>query len=214
MPTLDSTSSVVKSDNLVDRQLHDALYHSVAKLRGDQAENPSWNLDSHEIVRNLVDPSLCPLVYDETRGFPLEVVGVKGAIARWSGSGEVIPQPDLDDCAPTSTWGHPYLGWSFNYQWLPANLALQDDGSVSFTSYINNLHPDIHPNIYFTIEKLVKKVLPMWDQCLSRKVEVGLETDLPRNLGAGRLGSRFPNPDISRLVVLYMYLQRYEGEQS
>lgn len=53
------------------------------------------------------------------------------------------------------------------YQWLPANLAFQEDGTVRFTSYINNLHPRKHPEIYALVEKLVDKAIPAWDRVLS-----------------------------------------------
>ena len=57
--------------------------------------------------------------------------------------------------------------WSRNYQWLPANLAFQDDGTVRFTSYINNLHPNKHPEIYRLVEKLIDKAIPAWDAVLT-----------------------------------------------
>jgi hypothetical protein len=57
--------------------------------------------------------------------------------------------------------------WSQTYQWLPANLAFQDDGTVRFTSYINNLHPKKHPEIYRLVEKLIDTAIPAWERVLS-----------------------------------------------
>ncbi len=78
---------------------------------------------------------------------------------------------------PGETFDSPYLSygkgecinrdyWSRTYQWLPANLAFQDDGTVRFTSYINNLHPK-HSEIYRLVEKLVDIVIPTWERVLS-----------------------------------------------
>jgi hypothetical protein len=63
--------------------------------------------------------------------------------------------------------------WSSTYQWLPANLAFQEDGTVKFTSYINNLHPKKHPEIYKLIEKVVDTAIPAWERVLSSKPVTG-----------------------------------------
>lgn len=56
--------------------------------------------------------------------------------------------------------------WSNRFQWLPANVGFDDDGTARFTSYINNLHPAKHASIYATIEKLVDASIPAWSRCL------------------------------------------------
>ncbi len=56
--------------------------------------------------------------------------------------------------------------WSETYQWLPANLAFQEDGTVRFTSYVNNLHPKKHPEIYRLLENLIDTSIPAWDRVL------------------------------------------------
>lgn len=85
---------------------------------------------------------------------------------------------------PTSGWIPSEL-WSTNYQWLPANVAFCDDGTTQFTSYINNLHPQKFPAIYKTIERLIDKAIPAWDQCLREN------TDGRDNMVPGRSTSRF-----------------------
>jgi len=54
--------------------------------------------------------------------------------------------------------------WSEKYQWLPANVSFQENGTVKFTSYINNLHPTKHVEIYRLIERLIDIAIPAWDQ--------------------------------------------------
>lgn len=83
---------------------------------------------------------------------------------------------------------HPSF-WSNRYQWLPANVKFQDDGSVKFTSYINNLHPVRHKEVYATIEKLVERALPAWDYCLARRKRGSFKL-----VGGGRVEPRFPKP--------------------
>jgi hypothetical protein len=78
--------------------------------------------------------------------------------------------------------------WSSKYQWLPANLAFQEDGTVKFTSYVNNLHPKNYPKIYRTIERLIDTAIPAWDQCLTEYVKY-------ERVGVGRQASRFSQPE-------------------
>lgn len=202
IPTLDAAASVAKSDTLVDESLHNALRAAFCKLEEDQKDDPDWHPRTNGKVQDLVHPSLYPLVYGRTRVFKDEVVGVDDAIDKWAGSGDVIPQlePETkptrrqprwsEDDHTTSIGGsrvHPSY-WSTKYQWLPANVKFQDDGTVKFTSYINNLHPGKHQDIYGTIEKLIEKSLPAWDLCLAQYRNYNLE-------GAGRTESRFPQPE-------------------
>jgi hypothetical protein len=116
-----------------------------------------------------------------------EVVGVSDAIEKWAGKGtETVkkdgraPEPSSisNDYSPT---GHiPLDFWSETYQWLPANLAFQDDGTVKFTSYVNNLHHGKHPEIYEAIEKLVDISIPAWDHVLHGRASSGRGTQQSR----------------------------------
>ncbi|KAH6891529.1 hypothetical protein B0T10DRAFT_485424 [Thelonectria olida] len=198
IPTLDASASMVKSDSFVDESLHDALQTAFSQLIEEQKANPDWHPRTHEKVQDLVHPSMHPLVYGRTRVFKDEVVGVEDAIDKWAGKGEAIsvpgPAPDLD---ATRRWGRSVTFssisvdptfWSTEYQWLPSNVKIEKDGSAKFTSYINNLHPVKHRDIYRTIEKLIERALPAWDQCI---------TEFHRRNGAksgGRMEPRFCRP--------------------
>jgi hypothetical protein len=196
IPTFDACASVVKSDQIVPSDLHQALRNAFETLKNDQMSAPDWHPNSNDMVQDLVHPSMYPMVYGRSRGFKEEVVGVGDAIEKWAGKGDIIPKDDwrYDQQRDRFRYGVgsgevPPQYWSNTYQWLPANLAFQKDGTVKFTSYINNLHPNRYPDIYRTIEKLVETALPAWDQCLA--FSAGYEG----NEGAGRLKSRFPYSD-------------------
>ncbi|OAL06822.1 hypothetical protein IQ06DRAFT_311930 [Phaeosphaeriaceae sp. SRC1lsM3a] len=164
IPTLEACASVAKSDTLVSRELHEALRSAFDKLKVDQQGAPDWHPNSSDMVQDLVHPSMYPLVYGRSRAFEEECVGVDDAIKLWAGKGTVIPvEPKVVE-EGRYRWGLDH--YSNDYQWLPANATFQADGSVKFTSYINNLHPTKYPELYRTIEKLVETALPLWDQCL------------------------------------------------
>jgi hypothetical protein len=195
IPSLDACASVAKSDTLVTSELHDSLREAFDKLKSDHAASPDWHPNSNSMVQDLVHPSLYPLVYGRSCGFREEQVGVADAIECWAGKGEVIAQQGLEETTPQNRHRYTVGGldvppeyWSNQYQWLPANLAFQNDGSVKFTSYINNLHPTRYPDIYRTIEKLVETSIPMWDQCLRFAVRYH-EFE-----GAGRMETRSGKP--------------------
>ena len=192
IPTLDACATIVKSDNLVSPELQVELRNGFARLKADQMASPDWHPNSRDMVQDLVHPSMYPLVYGRSRVFEKEVVRVDDAIDKWAGKGEVIEKND----DPTDNFGYGIGGgsippnfWSGTYQWLPSNVAFRDDGSVRFTSYINNLHPNKYADIYRTIEKLVERALPAWDQCLALSVKY---QKIP---GVGRTDSRFSMPD-------------------
>lgn len=185
---------MAKSDKLVSAELQDALRKAFDKLKADHSSAPDWHPNSNEMVQDLVHPSMYPLVYRRSRVMKEEVVGVSDAIEKWAGKGDIIPKEEYNRDQDTNRYNVgsgsvPPEFWSDTYQWLPANVAFQADGTVKFTSYINNLHPNKYPDLYCTIEKLIETALPAWDQCLA------VAASYDARDGAGRIESRFPKPD-------------------
>ncbi|KAH6839436.1 hypothetical protein B0I37DRAFT_400043 [Chaetomium sp. MPI-CAGE-AT-0009] len=158
-------NTAVKADSLVDNELQQGLKAAFEKLRVEQAAEPDWHPKSDDMVQDLVHPSMYPFVYGESKFIAEEAVGVVDAVQRWSGKGETV-QPLLEGHEEgASSIDRDY--WSEHYQWLPANLAFQDDGSVRFTSYINNLHPQKHTETYRLVERLIDTAIPAWEHVLS-----------------------------------------------
>lgn len=192
IPTLDACASVAKSDKLISLELHESLRNAFAKLKADQSASPDWHPSSNDMVQDLVHPSMYPLVYGRSKVLKKELVGVSDAIEKWAGKGKIVPKDDWawDEQRDRFRYGVgsgdvPPQYWSDTYQWLPANVAFKEGGAVTFTSYINNLHPTKYSDIYRTIEKLIESVLPAWDQCLT------LAAGYNEREGAGRVNSRF-----------------------
>lgn len=99
------------------------------------------------------------------------------AVDKWAGKGEPVPvalsESESDGSAPWRPEAINESYWSSTYQWLPANLAFREDGTVRFTSYINNLHPKKYPGVYRLIENLIDTAIPAWDRVLSFSPVVG-----------------------------------------
>ncbi|KAK4451303.1 hypothetical protein QBC34DRAFT_436837 [Podospora aff. communis PSN243] len=189
VPTLDSTFGVAKSDVLVPDGVQHSLRHGFLRVEAERAS--SGNMDGYETagVRDIVDPSMYPLIFGHSRVVQDAPVGVADAIDKWAGTGEAIPGHLFTE------WDKVNIGdeddkayWSKTYQWLPSNIKFTDAG-VRFTSYINNLHPTKHGRMYETLEKLVDLALPLWDQCVARELSSLYHIDLH---GAGRKERRIP----------------------
>lgn len=172
---------MAKSDVLVGPDLKAELVAAFDRLRADQAADVDWHPRSNDMVQDIVHPSLYPLVWGQSSFLQDEVVGTTDAVTKWAGKGELTPEQGDDAAAPSARQarndtevGPQY--WSSHYQWLPANLAFQDDGTTKFTSYINNLHPNKYGGVYRTIEKLVDRALPAWEQCIA-DIKPGASSD-------------------------------------
>ncbi|KAK3296371.1 uncharacterized protein B0H64DRAFT_424789 [Chaetomium fimeti] len=160
-------NTAIKADSLVNNELQQGLKAAFEKLRAEQAAEPDWHPGSNDMVQDLVHPSMYPFVYGESRFIPEEAVRVVDAVERWSGKGETVQALLEGDEEEGELIDRDY--WSKKYQWLPANLAFQDDGSVRFTSYVNNLHPQKHTETYRLLEKLIDTAIPTWEHVLSGK---------------------------------------------
>ncbi|KIM72382.1 hypothetical protein PILCRDRAFT_99389 [Piloderma croceum F 1598] len=167
---------VVKSDTAIPSALKDALNNAVAKLEDVLDMHRDWHPGSNEQVLDLVHPSLFPVVYGRTRVLPDSLVGLDDCITS-CGKGLTLDVPLKEECA---LWVQrkyenksPHTGhllqnpFSQKFQWLPCEVAFSENDEVKITSYINNLHPQHHKDLYGVIEKILAKVIPLWNMTLT-----------------------------------------------
>lgn len=152
---------VVKSDTAVSDSLKAALRQAVTALEDIPVREKDWHPGSDEKVLDLVHPSLFPLVYGRSRILLDSLVGLDDCIQR-CGEGETIPVPSVKDAngqkVPDS--------YSKKFQWLPCEVDVYG-GGAKITSYINNLHPQKHKNLYGVIEKIISCAIPLWNLTLT-----------------------------------------------
>ena len=60
---------------------------------------------------------------------------------------------------------------SDRFQWLPADVFVGTDGRVVFDSYINNLHPDRHAQLYAATAQLLQRMLPLFERTLATSTQ-------------------------------------------
>lgn len=161
---------MVKSDIAVSETLRQDLIQKAGVLEDVPERSKDWHPGSDEMVLDLLHPSLFPLVYGRSRALPFGHVPLNDC-AKFTGLGEIINEwKDADLQTDTSVldrrneltlepWG--------TYQWLPAQVDVATEGRSRITSYINNLHPAEHGELYAVLEQMVDRAIPLWNECLA-----------------------------------------------
>lgn len=108
------------------------------------------------VAFHLIDPSRCPLIYNRSRILPNRCIDVSNCL-KACGKGDIL----------SSLWD-PENGkgchlFDNSFQWLPCDVIVDDTGTAKINSYINNLHPIEHADMYTTIEKFITLALPAWN---------------------------------------------------
>lgn len=167
---LDAELTIVKSDTAISSELRDSLRSQVKVLEDVPDSEKDWHPGSHRMVLDLVHPSLFPLIYGVTRIMPTGSVpldeclnfiglGVPTDLPQWEGDAEMSWPPMRQHHHLPPLYG--------KHQWLPTDVELTANGGAVIKSYINNLHPKHHKELYKTLEKIVEAAVPLWEACLS-----------------------------------------------
>ncbi|CAI5757617.1 unnamed protein product [Candida verbasci] len=139
---------IVYSDQVIDKSCKDKFRKKVDELVGSLIDL-DYHPGSNNQVIDIVHPSLFPLQYGVT---PIIIDNL-----------EIVEyHPRVQNAKPAVA----DFGVSKNYQWLPA-LLTYDDG-FKFKSYINNLHPFKHKQLYTSIESIFNRIIPGLNYTLSR----------------------------------------------
>lgn len=164
---------VTKSDSNVPSSLLEDLKNSTKVLIYSDKELEFYHPGSLSPQRDLLAIELYPLVYGKSRILPDKLIGLDDAL-RHAGQGETIPMPQetgitREDIAwrvfsRSDISVRPY---SRRYQILPTDWEFGGDGRWHIATYINNLHPGKHRNIYKVIEDVFNCMIPQWNMTLT-----------------------------------------------
>ncbi|VUC20371.1 unnamed protein product [Clonostachys rosea] len=164
IPVMDYSACAIKSDSLISAELAQSLKDAVRSLEEVSEDEKDWHPGSDNKVLDLVHPSLYALVYGLTRVVVEKRIGISDALEN-CGTGTILPKPH-----PTEVYRQPGIhrepklpSLSHNFQWLPCDVDISANGAARITSYINNLHPIQHADLYPVIERFIEKALPAWD---------------------------------------------------
>ncbi|MET9536280.1 DUF4246 domain-containing protein [Streptomyces sp. NPDC006553] len=149
-----AVDGVWQSDTLVDDKLEARLREAVRVLEEVPEADKDWHPGSDGQVLDLVHPSLFCLVKD-----------VSGAHERaWKN--------------PTNQYSK--YEFSERFQWLPTDVDVDDEGDVTFRSYVNNVHPEAHRELASVLPDLFARMRPLLENVLTdlrHPRPVRIETD-------------------------------------
>jgi hypothetical protein len=165
---MDYSACVVKSDKLLNSQLTKKLKAAVASLENVPEHCRDWHPGSDEKVLDLVHPSLWPLIYGKSQIVADEYIPLNRCL-EFCGGGITIPTPLRPRLARLRECSHDMRdrglsekrALSTAFQWLPCDIDIAGE-KPRIMSYINNLHPVRHADLYLVIEELIEKALPAW----------------------------------------------------
>jgi hypothetical protein len=166
---------VVKSctDFFEHEKFRTELSNAIIDLEQGLGSAPEYQMATEEREMDYVHPSFFPVAFGQTKILRDRVIGLDDAVKNM-GQGEILPVPE--DPGPSRhelSWNiasrsdimpRPY---SSRFQWLPSDVYFRADGSAYFASYINNIHPTRDRPLYGILEKLLDKIIPMFDMTLT-----------------------------------------------
>ena len=132
---------VWQSDVLIDDELRSRLREAVRVLEDVSDAERDWHPGSDEQVLDLVHPSLFCLV----RG---------------------VSRPD-DATWPSLGKDEARYALSDEFQWLPTDVEVGENGNAVFLSYVNNLHPVTHRELASVLPVLFGRMRPLFENVLT-----------------------------------------------
>ncbi|KAJ2234167.1 hypothetical protein IWW45_003620 [Coemansia sp. RSA 485] len=145
------------------------------------------------LSEQIVDPSLYSLLYKSTHILPKPMSSpqealcfpsygtVPGSIEGWRQAvcdlnASMAKKDKGKDSEQSATAAACFVPYNEKYleltdptarHWLPTDIYVNQDGSVDFKSYINNIHPEEHADMYVPISKIISKAIPLLEQALT-----------------------------------------------
>lgn len=154
----------VKSDTVISTDLREALVIAARSIQEGQAVRGTQDSDSPKV--HVVDPFLCPLIYGHSKILPGKHVDLTNCIPL-SGTGVTI-RLDSDDTQIEQVESidsrdgvaHGTLWYDDSFQQLPCEVSFSEN-RCRVISYINNVHPAQHSDLYAVIEEFIEQALPL-----------------------------------------------------
>ncbi|KAJ2685611.1 hypothetical protein IWW39_004160 [Coemansia spiralis] len=173
-----------------DDQLAVELARNAELLEDDYTKERCEGLEGRRSFGRqvLVDPFLYAFSSDESQAFkkpitsPMEAVNSEvprispGVLWEWREAIKIVNKANSQ--SKNKAFDKREISWLYAEPkteegklyascWLPTDFDVGVDGSVSMRSYINNLHPVHHAELYQTISKVFAKCVPMLEQALT-----------------------------------------------
>jgi hypothetical protein len=141
------------ADNIIPNELKTLLEKQIRILENIPESERDYHPDTNNQVINLIHPSLYCLVYGKTK----ELKEQKKPSLSMMTYGKVIKSNGRKEAYYESK----------KFQWIPSEFVISKDGKVKIDSYINNLNPIKHKELYKTIGFIFEKFVPLFENVLT-----------------------------------------------
>ncbi|OAJ44877.1 hypothetical protein BDEG_28061 [Batrachochytrium dendrobatidis JEL423] len=138
-------------DNGIPDNVHTRLMTNVSDIEHGSNHNTG------QMVHNLIDASMYSVVYGQTMIAPLSIRLKYTTMVPC----DILLSTQLVSNVPIIEGDSEFI--SCKSQCLPSEFRVEQDGSVAINSYINNLNPIWHRDMYKCIAKIFKCFVPMFE---------------------------------------------------
>ncbi|OAJ41064.1 hypothetical protein BDEG_24715 [Batrachochytrium dendrobatidis JEL423] len=140
---------------ILDNGIPDNVYTRLMTNVSDIEHGSNHN--TGQMVHNLIDASMYSVVYGQTMITPLSIRLKYTTMVPC----DILLSTRLVSDTPIINGDSKFI--SCKFQWLPSEFRVEQDGSVTINSYINNLNPIWHRDMYKCIAKIFKCFVPMFE---------------------------------------------------
>ncbi|KAK6096815.1 hypothetical protein MT418_003635 [Batrachochytrium dendrobatidis] len=140
---------------ILDNGIPDNVYTRLMTNVSDLEHGSNHN--TGQMVHNLIDASMYSVVYGQTMIAPLSIRLKYTTMVPC----DILLSTRLVSDTPIINGNSEFI--SCKFQWLPSEFHVEQDGSVTINSYINNLNPIWHRDMYKCIAKIFKCFVPMFE---------------------------------------------------
>ncbi|KAJ8328644.1 hypothetical protein O5D80_003116 [Batrachochytrium dendrobatidis] len=140
---------------ILDNGIPDNVYTRLMTNVSDIEHGSNHN--TGQMVHNLIDASMYSVVYGQTMIAPLDIRLKYTTMVPC----DILLSTRLVSDVPIIDEDPKFI--SRRFQCLPSEFRVEQDGSVTINSYINNLNPIWHRDMYKCIAKIFKCFVPMFE---------------------------------------------------
>ncbi|KAJ8323136.1 hypothetical protein O5D80_008194 [Batrachochytrium dendrobatidis] len=140
---------------ILDNGIPDNVYTRLMTNVSDIEHGSNHN--TGQMVHNLIDASMYSVVYGQTMIAPLSIRLKYTTMVPC----DILLSTRLVSDTPIIDSSPEFI--SCKFQCLPSEFRVEQDGSVTINSYINNLNPIWHRDMYKCIAKIFKCFVPMFE---------------------------------------------------
>ncbi|OAJ39488.1 hypothetical protein BDEG_23327 [Batrachochytrium dendrobatidis JEL423] len=148
----------VEQTYILDNGIPDNVYTRLMTNVSDIEHGSNHN--TGQMVHNLINASMYSVVYGQTMIAPLDIRLKYTTMAPC----DILLSTRLVSNVPIIDSSPKFI--SRKFQCLPSEFRVEQDGSVTINSYINNLNPIWHRDMYKCIAKIFKCFVPMFESLI------------------------------------------------